>query len=120
MGNASESFRYLTYVRNCLRRRGRTREDAEDLVQEAFLRLELYCREGHQVLQPEAFLMRTALNLSVSHHRREQRSPIGGRVPFVQKVPVSLLQHINGSVKRLRQQDVQHIDQPGIERCRES
>lgn len=76
MGDTRDSFRYLTYIRNCLRRRGRTREDAEDLVQEAFLRLELYCREGHQVLQPEAFLMRTALNLSISDHRREQRSPI--------------------------------------------
>jgi RNA polymerase sigma factor (sigma-70 family) len=76
MGEGPQSLRYLHYVRDCLRRRGKTREDADDLVQEAFLRLELYCREGHEVVEPEAFLMRTALNLSVSHHRRQQASPI--------------------------------------------
>lgn len=76
MPAAPDRFSYLAYIRNCLRRKGRTREDAEDLVQEAFLRLELYCRKGREVLQPEAFLMRTAMNLSVSGYRRDQVSPI--------------------------------------------
>ena len=56
-----------------LRKRGRSKADAEDLIQEAFLRLELYCR-SHKVLEPEAFLVRTVLNLSVDQHRREKRS----------------------------------------------
>lgn len=75
MGKLSDRTDPWTRVWNYLRRRGRTREDAEDLVQEAFLRLELYCRQGRKVLQPEAFLMRTAINLSVSQHRHDRLSP---------------------------------------------
>ncbi|MBI3345676.1 MAG: RNA polymerase sigma factor [Burkholderiales bacterium] len=55
-------------VRAALVRRGRSEQDAEDLVQEAWLRLARYEREQH-VEQPEAFLMRTALNLSIDSHR---------------------------------------------------
>jgi RNA polymerase sigma-70 factor (ECF subfamily) len=49
-------------------RRGRTVHDADDLVQEAWLRLAGYER-GQSVARPEAFLMRTALNLSIDKHR---------------------------------------------------
>lgn len=49
-------------------RRGRTVHDAEDLVQEAWIRLAGYQRE-QVVVAPEAFLMRTALNLSIDVHR---------------------------------------------------
>jgi RNA polymerase sigma factor (sigma-70 family) len=80
MGDVGDRLGYWKRIRNYLRRRGRTLEDAEDLVQEAFLRLELYCREGREVLQPEAFLMRTACNLSVSHHRHVSRSPFATRL----------------------------------------
>ncbi|XHS80267.1 RNA polymerase sigma factor [Burkholderiaceae bacterium UC74_6] len=55
-------------VRSALMRRGRTPHDAEDLVQEAFVRLACYQRD-HEVDRPEAFLMRTALNLSIDKHR---------------------------------------------------
>jgi len=55
-------------VRAALRRRGRSEQDAEDLVQEAFLRLAAYER-AQAVEKPEAFLMRTALNLSIDTHR---------------------------------------------------
>lgn len=51
-----------------LRRRGRTSEDADDLVQEAWLRLAMYARQV-QVAKPDAFLFRTALNLAVSADR---------------------------------------------------
>ena len=57
-------------VRAALMRRGRTRHDAEDLVQEAWVRLAFYERE-HVVARPEAFLMRTALNLSIDGHRTQ-------------------------------------------------
>lgn len=55
-------------VKSALRRRGRSEQDAEDLVQEAFLRLTCYERE-RVVEKPEAFLMKTALNLSIDAHR---------------------------------------------------
>lgn len=55
-------------VRTALMRRGQTIHDADDLVQEAWVRLACYERE-QAVVQPEAFLMRTALNLSIDAHR---------------------------------------------------
>lgn len=59
----------LARVRGALRRRGRTEYEAEDLVQEAWLRLVRYEEEKQPVEQPEAFLMRTALNLSIDAYR---------------------------------------------------
>ena len=56
-------------VRSALRRRGQTEHEAEDLVHEAWLRLVRYEDERQPVEQPEAFLMRTALNLSIDAHR---------------------------------------------------
>ena len=58
----------LTRVRGALMRRGRSVHDADDLVQEAWVRLAGYER-GQTVARPEAFLMRTALNLSIDTHR---------------------------------------------------
>ncbi|MCV2436896.1 RNA polymerase sigma factor [Paucibacter sp. DJ2R-2] len=55
-------------VRAALIRRGRTGDDADDLVQEAWIRLACY-EQGQVVDAPEAFLMRTALNLSIDAHR---------------------------------------------------
>jgi RNA polymerase sigma factor (sigma-70 family) len=57
-------------LRRLLRSRGRSIDDTEDLIQEAFLRLQVYCRDKC-VEQTEAFLVRTALNLSIDQHRRE-------------------------------------------------
>lgn len=58
-------------VRSALMRRGRTEHEADDLVQEAWIRLECYRREK-PVDQPEAFLMRAAINLSIDAHRTRQ------------------------------------------------
>lgn len=52
-------------------RRGRTQHEADDLLQEAWVRLACYERE-HPVDKPEAFLMRVALNLSIDAHRLRQ------------------------------------------------
>lgn len=59
-------------LRKLLRRRGRSRADADDLIQEAFLRLHVYCQQ-EDVQNHEAFLTRTVLNLSVDLHRKEHR-----------------------------------------------
>lgn len=58
----------LSRVRAALMRRGRTRHDADDLVQEAWVRLACYERR-ETVAEPEAFLMRAALNLSIDAYR---------------------------------------------------
>ncbi|MBV8501356.1 MAG: sigma-70 family RNA polymerase sigma factor [Paucibacter sp.] len=55
-------------VRAALMRRGRSSHDADDFVQEAWVRLACYQRDN-EVAQPEAFLMRTALNLSIDAYR---------------------------------------------------
>ena len=58
----------LFKLRRLLHSRGNARDDADDLIQEAFVRLHLYCRE-HQVEHREAFLVRTVLNLASDWHR---------------------------------------------------
>lgn len=60
-------------MRRLLRRRGRTNQDAEDLIQEAFLRLHLYYEQGGEVDKPEGFLVRTVLRLSIDAHRKARR-----------------------------------------------
>ena len=69
MNGMVKHFRRLT---DLLRGMGRSREDAEDLIQEAFLRLHIYC-QTHEVREQEAFLVRTVQNLSVDSHRRAHR-----------------------------------------------
>ena len=59
----------LRRIKRLLRRRGTSCEDAEDLVQEAVLRLHVYTRAGNEVRDPESFMARTALNLAVDAHR---------------------------------------------------
>lgn len=59
-------------VRAALRRRGSTEHEAEDIVQEAWLRMASY-RSPEPIVNPEGFLMRTALNLAANAHRDRQR-----------------------------------------------
>jgi RNA polymerase sigma-70 factor (ECF subfamily) len=58
----------FAHVRRALMRRGRTQHEAEDLVQEAWVRMASH-GGGEPVANPEAFLMRTAINLSIDAHR---------------------------------------------------
>lgn len=63
----------LRQLQKFLRRRGATPQDAEDLVQEAVVRLFAYTRKTGEVRNTEAFLTRTALNLAVDLHRSSHR-----------------------------------------------
>ena len=58
-------------VKAALVRRGRTKHDADDLLQEAWIRLAGYERD-RPIEKPEPFLMRAALNLSIDAHRMHQ------------------------------------------------
>ena len=64
----------LQKLRRVLIRRGVARDDADDIVQEAFARLEAY-RQSSAVANEEAFLMRTAVNLARDEARRRKVSP---------------------------------------------
>lgn len=64
---------HFRHLEKLLRLRGRTREEAEDVIQETFLRVKVYLDEGGEIRQPEAFLVRTALNLSSDTRDREHR-----------------------------------------------
>lgn len=55
-------------IRDALRRRGSSTQDAEDIVQEAWVRLARYER-GQVVENSDAFLMQTAMNLAIDEHR---------------------------------------------------
>jgi RNA polymerase sigma factor (sigma-70 family) len=66
-----------------LRRKGRSREDAEDLIQEAMLRLSVYGRTA-RVMNEDAFLRHTAANPSIDQHRRDRWDPL-------QQVPIEEL-----------------------------
>src|SRR5438045_2382330 len=64
-----DEFRLLfKKLRRLLVRHGRSADDIDDLMQEAFLRLQTYCCE-HAVKNTEAFLVRTVLNLSAQQRR---------------------------------------------------
>jgi RNA polymerase sigma factor (sigma-70 family) len=67
----------MSKVRRVLRRRGRSRDEADDLIQEAFLRLQVYCRD-HEVRNTGGFLLRTALNLAFDRNRHAR---VAGVVP---------------------------------------
>jgi RNA polymerase sigma-70 factor (ECF subfamily) len=64
----------LSKARRAVLRRGVSEADADELVQEAFLRIEQYER-AHQARSREALLVRTAVNLSIDQLRRHARAP---------------------------------------------
>lgn len=62
---------YFARLLNLLRRKGKSREDAEDLIQEAMLRLHVYAK-GVAVMNEEAFLRRAVHNLAIDQYRRDR------------------------------------------------
>ena len=72
-------------LRSKLRRRGAQRDEADDLIQEAHLRFEIY-RSERAVQNPDAFIVRTALNLSVDEHRRKRSAPFSNFTPEVLEI----------------------------------
>jgi RNA polymerase sigma factor (sigma-70 family) len=63
---------FARLMRLC-RRQGRSPEDSEDLIQEALLRLEEYCRNAHtEIRNRDEFLVRTVRNLTIDQIRHER------------------------------------------------
>ena len=65
--------RYFSRLQRLLLRRGRTHVESEDLIQEAFLRMQEYCEKGGEVRRPEGFLVRTVLRLAANATRDAHR-----------------------------------------------
>lgn len=64
---------YFQRLRRMLLRRGRSHAEAEDLIQDAFLKMQEYCEGGKQVHHPESFMARTVLRLASNARRDEHR-----------------------------------------------
>jgi len=75
----------LCHVRRTLVRRGRTVDEAEDLVQDAWVRMASH-GGSEPVTNPEAFLMRTAINLSIDAHRAKR---VRGEEVAIDDVPLA-------------------------------
>jgi RNA polymerase sigma factor (sigma-70 family) len=71
---------HFTRLLRALRHRGRSREDAEDLIQEALLRVHMYA-EGDTIENKEAFLRHAVRNLAIDQYRRD-RSGLRREVPI--------------------------------------
>lgn len=65
----------LRKARRAVIRQGIADHDADDLVHEAFLKVERYQRD-HTVRSQEALLVKAAVNLSIDRHRRRARTPM--------------------------------------------
>lgn len=63
----------VNWLRSQLTRRGRAREDAEDLIQEGIVRVYEYQARGGQVREPEAVLVRTVSRLAQNQVRDSHR-----------------------------------------------
>ena len=66
--------RMLKKARSAVLRRGVAPDDADDIVQEAYARMEAYTR-AHDVRSQEAFLVNAAVNISRDQARRRAREP---------------------------------------------
>ncbi|WP_213981761.1 sigma-70 family RNA polymerase sigma factor [Sphingomonas sp. dw_22] len=64
----------LAKARRAVLRRGVSEEDADELVQDAFLKIEQYERV-HTARSKEALLVTAAINLSIDRARRKTRAP---------------------------------------------
>lgn len=61
--------KHFRRMQRLLLRRGRTREETEDLIQDAFVKMQEYCNQGGEVRQPEGFLVRTVMRLAINARR---------------------------------------------------
>ena len=74
----------LEKARRAVLRRGLSREDADEIVHEAFIKVDAYA-QAQEVHSHEGLLVSTAINLSIDNQRRNARSPFAQH-PNVQLV----------------------------------
>ncbi len=86
----------LRKARRAVLRQGIADQDADELVHEAFLKVEAYQRL-HAVQSQEALLVRTAVNLSIDRQRRAGRLPLADgamlhEIPDTSPDPVRIME----------------------------
>lgn len=64
----------LEKARRAVLRRGLSREDADEIVHEAFIKIDAY-EKANAVQSREGLIVTTAVNLSIDHQRRSARAP---------------------------------------------
>lgn len=67
------------------------RQDAEDLLQSAYIRLENY-KADHTVENPRAFLVQTAVNIAIDTYRHDKLWDLGGEDEGTQRADEAPLQ----------------------------
>jgi RNA polymerase sigma factor (sigma-70 family) len=77
----------FSHLLKSLMRKGRSREDAEDLIQEAMLHLHVYAK-GHLVINEQAFLRHAVHNLAIDQYRHH-------RFRLSQEVPIEDVEQEN-------------------------
>lgn len=73
----------LSKARRAVMRQGIAAHDADDVVHEAFLKVQAYQR-AHEVRNHEALLVRAAVNLSIDRQRRGGRMPMADGADLMQ------------------------------------
>jgi RNA polymerase sigma-19 factor, ECF subfamily len=63
----------IAKLRGKLEKKGQQEADADDLIQQAIENLIVYAEEGHEVLEPEAFLARVVDNLAINEYEKQKR-----------------------------------------------
>jgi RNA polymerase sigma factor (sigma-70 family) len=89
-----------------LRRKGRSHEDAEDLAQEAILRLHVY-GQASPVANEEAFLRQAVRNLSIDRHRRD-RVGASAAAPIDEDAPSPFIARVSTPEEVLESQQRLH------------
>jgi RNA polymerase sigma factor (sigma-70 family) len=82
MSDASLDRDLWCYLRRQIARRIRKPLDAEDLLHSAYLRMVRY-KATHEVVDPAAFLVRTACNIGIDNYRRDKIIGDEGEAPDV-------------------------------------
>lgn len=79
VGGMQEFKLLFMKLRRLLYSRGFSGDDSDDLIQEAFLRLQQY-RRAHVVNHDEAFLVRSVLNLLADHRKKRRHQVLDSSV----------------------------------------
>jgi RNA polymerase sigma-70 factor (ECF subfamily) len=83
----------LSRLKGMLRRQGCVGDDADDLIQDACLKLAHY-ELTHEVVHPDAFLLRAARNLAIDAHRVRRNH---GQTVLIEEAEAEVAWHVQSA-----------------------